>query len=103
MTTRKERREQAREVHKDYEVVAKAVREALEDLPDGDFKSAITTGLGKLDLDAHPNNAIAAQLILGCIDNVRRNEEAIARLMLYMSGTVVDRKIAEIVLAKIFH
>lgn len=100
--SRQERREQERQARKGYEALAKEIRERVEDLPQTPFTEAIQAGLSKLDMDEHPNNALAAQLILGCLDNVKAGRDDMGRLMLYVSGVIVSQPLTENTLAKIF-
>lgn len=102
MSDRKERREIQRQVSKDYDALALEIREHLDDLPDGDFKSAVLNGLEVLDRDAHPNNALAAHLILGCLANVKAGRDDMGRLMLYMSGAIVNDVICRSTLGRLF-
>lgn len=91
---RRERREQERANVKGYEEQAKLVRQALEDRPDHDeFKQAILAALERLDLTDHANNLVAAQLIMGAVQAEKRQDEIAAKLMLYMSGVIVNAEL----------
>lgn len=101
-TARKDKREAQRQAVKDYDIVAKAIRERLEDYPQDQFKEALQLALETLDLNDHPNNLLAALLILGCLDNVEADQADIGRIMLYVSGVIVNEQLAKIALAKLF-
>lgn len=95
---RRERREQERANAKGYDALAKEIREALEDRPQDEFKEAVLAALERLDLTDHPNNLVAAQLIMGTIQAEKRQDAVTGKLMFYVSGAIVNEQLSENVL-----
>jgi len=91
---RRERREQERANQKPFEALAKEIRASMEDRPDQDeFKVALLTALEVLERDEHPNNLVAAQLLMGCVQAEKRGDALTGRLMMYVAGAVVNETI----------
>ena len=88
--TRAERREEDRVNRKDYDAVVKDIKATLEERPDDEFKLAVMQALQHMDLQQHDNNLISALMIGGCVDCATRGDDNAARLLLYISGTVLD-------------
>lgn len=99
--TRAERREEQRTNRKDFESLVKGIKQALDERPDGDFKEALMTALGHLEMTEHDNNLIAAQLIEGCMACAERGDNNSARLLLYVSGAIIDGNLTVIALQRL--
>ena len=98
---RRERREQEREAQKSFETLAKDIRTEMDDCQDEEFKNAVLNALSVLDTTEHANNVVAAQLILGCIAGVKRGDMLTSRLMLFISGAIVNETICHATLTAI--
>lgn len=88
--TRAERREEERASKKDYAVLTKSIRAAVAGRSDAEFKLAVLQALQHLDSEKHDNNVVAATLIDGCVDCAGRGDMASAKLLLYLSGALVN-------------
>ena len=88
--SRAERREEERVNRKDYDAVLKGIKTTLDERHDDDFKQAVMQAIMHLDMQKHDNNLISALMIGGCVDCAARGDDNVARLLLYISGTILD-------------
>jgi hypothetical protein len=88
--SRAERREEQRATRKDFEHIVKDIKQGLEQRPNDEFKMAIVHALQALEMSPHDNNRIAALMVGGCVEAASRGDDNAARLLLYVSGAVVD-------------
>ena len=96
--TRADRRIEQRERHKDFAGELKELRALLAGRPNDGFKSAVLLALQRLEECGHAN-AMASLLILrACMDCEARDDGTAARLLLYVSGVVVEPSLTEFVL-----
>lgn len=100
-TSRADRREAERESRKDFEATVKAIKNRLAERQDDAFKVAVMSAIQHLELEPKDNNKIAALMIDGCVDCVERNDEASAKLLLYVSGAITDDNLVRFTLEAI--
>ena len=87
--SRAERRESERVNRKDYESVVKEIKAMLEERPD-DVKQAVMNAILHLDLEKNDNSLISALMIKGSVDCEIRGDDTTARLLLYLSGAILN-------------
>jgi hypothetical protein len=84
------RREEERVSRKACAAVVKDIKTMLGKQTDVEFVKAVEQALHYLDGQDHENTLISALMISGCVDCAGRGDNNAARLLLYISGTILD-------------
>lgn len=92
---RADRREQERKDEKAFELTKKQLDTQLAEVTNAGFKGAMLPALQHLVETKHPNRLVGITLLAGCMDCYKREDNDTARVLLYMSGVVVDQTLTQ--------
>jgi|PlaIllAssembly_1097288.scaffolds.fasta_scaffold258896_2 hypothetical protein len=104
--TRAERREEQRVERKDFETLAKEVKQSVERAigknPDVRFKEAVLEALKHLEEGTeHANRRLGALLLAECVVAFDRQDELTASYLLYSATLVLNSELMQFSLVKL--